>query len=71
MIFRNKHGKLEELKLYDFKSDFTYYSKVKSMKHTQNTQNTQNALNVLETESRDVPRSMSSILSRIEETTNY
>jgi len=68
MIFRNKDGKLEELKLYDFKNDFTYYSKVKSMKHTQNALN---ALNALETESRDVPRSMSSILSRIEETTNH
>ena len=59
MIFRNKHGKLEELKLYDFKNDFTYYSKLKSMKHTQN------ALNMVETESGDVPRSISSILSRI------
>jgi len=65
MIFRNKHGKLEELKLYDFKNDFSYYSKVKSIK------NTQNALNVLERESGDIPSSMSILLSRIEETTNY
>jgi hypothetical protein len=65
MIFRNKDGKLEELKLYEFKNDFTYYSKVKSIK------NTQNVLNVVDIESGDLPRSMSILLSRIEETTKY
>ena len=32
MLFRNQHGKLEELNLHDFKNDINYYVKLKSYK---------------------------------------
>lgn len=33
MLFRNKEGKLEEIKINDYKNDIIYYKKIKSIKH--------------------------------------
>ena len=61
IFFRNKNGKLEELNLYDFKNDTSYYTKLKSIKNVSNEFSYENKANC----------SVSKIISLIEETTNH
>lgn len=61
MLFRNKSGKLEELNLYDFKNDTSYYTKLKSIKNVSHECSHKNKANC----------SVSKIISLIEETTNH
>jgi hypothetical protein len=62
MLFRNKDGKLEEMNLYDFKNDITYYTKLKSIKKMSS-----EYLNENHTSNCSVLK----IISLIEETTNH
>ena len=63
MLFRNKNGKLEEIKMYDFKNDLLYYTKIMDIKKEQNCKD-----DIQKIEKNDF--SVSKMILSIEETTN-